>query len=233
MPGHLNGVPSPILAIDSCGDGCGVAVIAGDAVLATAGETLRYGHAAVLPPMIDDAVRRAGCGYGGLAAVAVTAGPGSFTGVRVGLSAARGIALAIGRPCIGVTVFEAVAAEARSRNRIGEGLLLVAIDTRRDDVYAQTFDDGTADGPAFVASRSDILAACPAGLRAVTGSGAPMIADFFPAAVLHIPVARPDPVVVGRLAAMRLHEASAYPPTPLYLRAPEVSLPVRGPEAAA
>ena len=85
-------------------------------------------------------MRKAGCAPAALDLVAATVGPGSFTGIRVGLAAARGIALATGARLIGVTSFEAVAAGCRSARSAVAGFLLVALESRREDLYVQLFD---------------------------------------------------------------------------------------------
>jgi len=216
-----------ILAMDASAGSCSVAVGSGGAALAHLARAMTHGHAAVLPPMIRQVMDDAGRPFAALDAVGVTVGPGSFTGVRVGLAAARGVALAVGCPCIGVTSLEAVAAAAAF-----PGLLLVALDTRRGDVYAQVFDAGVALGSAFVASRGTIGAVCPAGVGAIAGDGSSQIADAFPPSVERLPVNAPDAQFVAALARHRLLAGEFRPAVPLYLRAPEVSVPRALAEAA-
>ena len=98
-----------------------------------------HGQAEALLPLIDDVVREAGLTASGLDIVAVTTGPGSFTGIRVGIAAALGIALAADLPLIGVTSFEAVVETVPSEARAGRHLL-VALESRRADLYVQFFD---------------------------------------------------------------------------------------------
>ncbi|MEM6971705.1 MAG: tRNA (adenosine(37)-N6)-threonylcarbamoyltransferase complex dimerization subunit type 1 TsaB [Pseudomonadota bacterium] len=99
-----------ILGIDTSAGQCAVALLAGGRVAASAAETLSRGHAERLFPMIETVLERAGIGPSGLGRIAVCTGPGSFTGLRVGVAAARGLALGRGVPAIGVTRLEAVAA---------------------------------------------------------------------------------------------------------------------------
>ena len=132
--------PAPtVLAIDAAGSDCGAAVAAGDKLLAIANAAMLHGQAEALLPMIDDVVREAGLTPSGLDLVAVTTGPGSFTGIRMGIAAARGIALARDLSLVGVSCFEAVAASVPDTAIEGRHLL-VALDSRRADLYVQLFD---------------------------------------------------------------------------------------------
>ena len=96
-----------VLGIDTALDACSVALVRDGETLAEISEPMTRGQAERLAPMVRDAVARAGVSYAVIDRVAVTTGPGSFTGVRVGLSFARALALAIGKPCIGVSTLEA------------------------------------------------------------------------------------------------------------------------------
>jgi tRNA threonylcarbamoyladenosine biosynthesis protein TsaB len=128
------------LAIDAAGSCCGAAVAAGAELLAIANAAMRHGQAEALLPIIDEVVRGAGLTPPALQLVAVTTGPGSFTGIRVGIASAHGIALALQLPLIGVSSFEAVAAAVPVALLTGRRLL-VALDSRRGDFYVQLFDD--------------------------------------------------------------------------------------------
>jgi len=100
---------------------------------------MMHGHAEALLPMIDDIMSATGLSASALDCVAVTTGPGSFTGIRVGIAAARGIAFAGGLPLIGISSFEAVA-ETVPAAALGDRPLLVALESRRADLYIQLFD---------------------------------------------------------------------------------------------
>ena len=128
-----------ILAIDAAGSACAAAIAAGDRVLAIRHMAMLHGQAEALLPMVDRVVREAGLAASAIELIAVTTGPGSFTGIRAGIAAARGIALATGRPLIGITSFEA-AAEAVAGNALAGRSLLVALESRRADLYVQVFD---------------------------------------------------------------------------------------------
>ena len=102
-----------LLALDTAADVCAVGIHRADRTLAARCEDMTHGHAESLAPMIADCLREAGmAGLADLQGIAVTRGPGTFTGLRIGLAAARGLGLATGLPVVGVTSFEAVAARA-------------------------------------------------------------------------------------------------------------------------
>src|SRR5215470_5795990 len=132
-----DGPALPLLAIETSGSACSVALlsIAGQPpaheIMATS-----HGHATALAPMIARVARAAGVELKALKAIAVSCGPGGFTGIRVGLATARAMALAIGCPIIGIGSFEALAATAaRSGGRLAPRNLVV-LDSRRDELFA-------------------------------------------------------------------------------------------------
>jgi tRNA threonylcarbamoyladenosine biosynthesis protein TsaB len=126
-----------ILAIDTALDACAAAVLDTEAGRLIARESLamKRGHAEALMPLIARVVKQAGISFAALDRIAVTTGPGSFTGLRVGLSAARGIALAAGKPVVGLTTLTAYAAAVVSES--GQHPIISAIDARHDQVYFQ------------------------------------------------------------------------------------------------
>jgi tRNA threonylcarbamoyladenosine biosynthesis protein TsaB len=129
-----------VLALDAAGLACSVAVGVGERIVADERIETVHGQAEALLPLVDRAMRVAGRVPAALDLVCVTVGPGSFTGIRVGLAAARGIAVATGARLIGVTSFDAVAVEA-ARSDCSEGrFLLIALESRREDLYVQFFD---------------------------------------------------------------------------------------------
>src|SRR5271163_505984 len=131
-----------LLAIETSGSGCSAAVWWADALVAERRVGLDRGHAAALLPLVRDAMAdaaAAGLAWCDLAAVGVTVGPGSFTGIRVGLAAARGFGLALGIPVLGVTSFEAIAWGVPAAARAG-GALAVVIDSGRVSRFLQAFD---------------------------------------------------------------------------------------------
>ena len=134
-----------ILALDTAAADCAVCIADGDGrVVARSVETIGKGHAERLMPQVDLVFRDAGMRPVDIGRIAVNVGPGSFTGIRVGVATARALALAVGAESVGVSALHALAFQHRERQ---PGLpLLAAIDARRDEVYAQAFDAG---GPAL------------------------------------------------------------------------------------
>src|SRR6516225_9987246 len=126
-----------ILAIDTALDACAAAVLDTEAgkLIAQESQAMKRGHAEALMPLIGRVIAASGTTFTNLGRIAVTTGPGSFTGLRVGLSAARGIALATGKPAVGLTTLSAYAAPIVSE--AGEQPVIAAIDARHEQVYFQ------------------------------------------------------------------------------------------------
>lgn len=178
-----------------------------------------------LLPLLAQVLALAGWSWADVDGFAVTVGPGSFTGVRAGIAAARGLALAAGRPAVGVGTLEATAAGIAGT----DGAPLVAAhDARRGDLYLQVFDaDGRPGGEPVLLSAADAVPALPAGRLRLAGTGADLLARRLEAAGRAVRVvgpAVPAPAAWAALAARRLAEG-ALPPAPLYLRAPDARLP--------
>ncbi len=206
-----------LLAIDTCLDASQAALIDDDEVVFACSEPMHRGHQERLAPMLAEAMAAAGVGFDGIDRIGVTVGPGSFTGLRVGLAFAKGLAIARGLPCVGVGVLEALAASAGATGRV-----LAAIDAKREQLYLQAFDDGRATGPPRAERIADFALPQPSRGLTIVGSGAPVLAQAAPDARI-LPLAAPDPVAIARLAA-RAPETDA-PPSPIYLRAPDARLP--------
>ncbi|MBT6117911.1 MAG: tRNA (adenosine(37)-N6)-threonylcarbamoyltransferase complex dimerization subunit type 1 TsaB, partial [Rhodospirillaceae bacterium] len=131
------------MGLDSATAACSAALWRDGRILARRFRDMDRGQAEALVPMARDVVAEAGLEFTALDRVGVTVGPGAFTGLRIGLAAARGIALASGAELIGVTSLAAVAAAAFSEEEGGgaAGPLLVALETKRADLYVQLFAD--------------------------------------------------------------------------------------------
>src|SRR6187455_1021683 len=131
-----------ILAIDTALDACAAAVLDTSAgkLIAQESQAMKRGHAEALMPLIARVMKASGVAFAALDRIAVTTGPGSFTGLRVGISAARGIALAAGKPVVGVTTLAAYAAPYIAQN--DQISVAVAIDARHEHVYLQVFGPG-------------------------------------------------------------------------------------------
>jgi tRNA threonylcarbamoyladenosine biosynthesis protein TsaB len=217
-----------ILAFDTSGAGLDIGLWRDGAVLAAHHADMATGQAEALMPAIEAVMARAGIAYAALDRVAVTCGPGSFTGVRVGLAAARGLALAAGIPCIGVASTAVLAAavpgdERRAPNGTPRRIAAV-IDTRRGDVYAQVFDaDGAAlTEPVNIAAGQLPALAGPAPL-VLAGDAAVTVRTALPAldAVISRAAAHCDAAVLAALAAARAPDPRG--PAPLYVRPPDVT----------
>lgn len=165
--------------------------------------------------MVRDVVRAAGLSFGDLGRIGVTVGPGSFTGLRVGLSFAKGMALALDRPCVGVGVLEALAGSVPE-----DGLKAAVIDGGRGNLYLQLFEGAAAltapDILTVDAAAARLVEVCGARDLTLVGPGVALLAAAAPAARV-MALEAPSAETVGRLAA----NALLAPPTPLYLRPPD------------
>jgi len=208
-----------ILALDTCVDACSVALVQDGRTLAAISEPMHRGHQERLAPMVAEAFATASLKPGALDRVAVTIGPGSFTGLRVGVAFAKAMALALDIPCVGIGTLEALALSA------GPGFVAACLDARRGRVYLQAFADGRAvmapDILDIDVAAARIAELWSGGHALLAGSGAPVVAGVLPHARVD-PDRVPDPVVIARLAESR---DAAVPPRPLYLRAPDAKLP--------
>ncbi|HZH27846.1 MAG TPA: tRNA (adenosine(37)-N6)-threonylcarbamoyltransferase complex dimerization subunit type 1 TsaB [Azospirillaceae bacterium] len=215
-----------ILAFDCAVTGATAAVLVDGRTAGAARADGPRGQAERLIPVIEAALAQAGLDYGDLDRLAVTVGPGSFTGIRVGLAAARGLVLATGLDCVPVTTFDAIAHAVPATLRAGRHVW-VAIDSRRGDLFVQAFGADLAPiGPSRVATVAEVAAdvANRPGDAVLAGDGASLLAAS--PGLGGVPVAPssvPDAEVVARIAAGR--SAAAVPPSPLYLRPPDVTLP--------
>jgi tRNA threonylcarbamoyladenosine biosynthesis protein TsaB len=201
-----------VLAIDTCLAACQAALVDGARTIAQAREPMMRGHQERLAPMVRELMETARAPFGVLERIGVTVGPGSFTGLRVGLAFAKGLGLALGRPCVGVGTLQALALDAEPR-----GPCAALIDAGRGRVFVQMFDAGEALTGPDILSLDEALARLvevfPLGDFTLAGPGAPLVAEAWPAA-RRAAAEAPDPVVVARLAAI----GPATPATPLYLR---------------
>lgn len=213
-----------VLAFDCAVSGQGVAIVRDGVSLASLFEEGRD-QAARLLPAIAAALERAGVARTGLDLIAVTSGPGSFTGVRVGLSAARGLAVGLGLPLAGIPTTSVLRAQAPATDR----LVVAAVDTRLGDWFATIGDDPAP----FAATDGDLAARLGGDKCLIVGKDvAPLVASLQAAGVDAI--ARegpPDPVILGRVAlldgvdAWRARNRAEGLPRPLYLRGVNITLP--------
>jgi tRNA threonylcarbamoyl adenosine modification protein YeaZ len=213
-----------VLAIDTALEACSAAVLDTNRGGIIASETLAMvrGHAEAVMPLIARVMDIAEVEFAELDRVAVTTGPGSFTGLRVGISAGRGIALAAGKPAIGLSTLAGFAAPLIAEDDSTH--VVAAIDARHDHVYLQVFGTG---GRTLVAPRiatlRDAIRAAMTGPARIVGTAANMVAAAWPKGgdqPLSVEQrAAPD---IGWIARLGAAAAEGHgPPKPLYLRAPD------------
>jgi tRNA threonylcarbamoyladenosine biosynthesis protein TsaB len=224
-----------ILSIDTALDACAAGVLDTQAgkLLARESEDMKRGHAEALMPLIARVMKASGIAFSGLDRIAVTTGPGSFTGLRVGLSAARGIALAANKPAVGVTTLAAYAAPIVSQDT--EHPVISAIDARHDHVYFQAVGgDGSSLVQPRVAPIEEALDASKFGAAYLVGNAARMLAERWPADALPPfkvdAQAAPDIAWVAWLGAAV--SPNIAPARPFYLRAPDAKPPKDPPQRA-
>jgi tRNA threonylcarbamoyladenosine biosynthesis protein TsaB len=217
-----------ILAIDTALDACSAGVLDTDAgkLIALESQPMKRGHAEALMPLIARVIKQAGIAFASFDRIAVTTGPGSFTGLRVGLSAARGIALAADKPVVGLTTLTAYAAPVVSEN--AEQPVISAIDARHDQVYFQVVSgDGSSLIRPRVAPIEEALRASRFGAPHLVGNAAGILADRWPTDAL--PPFRVDAQPAPDIAWVAWLGAAVNPDTaparPYYLRAPDAKLP--------
>ena len=126
-----------VLGFDTSAAHCAAALLHGDNIIVQRTDSMTRGQGEHLMPMLEDILRQTGCQWADLNALGVGVGPGNFTGIRIAVTAARGLALALNIPAIGVSSFEAAAIDRT-------GTFIVSVDAPRDELYIQRF---TAAGP--------------------------------------------------------------------------------------
>ena len=218
-----------VLGLDSAGSQCAVAVLDGERVASVRAEAMMHGQAERLVPLIAETLAAAAVTPAALDLIAVTTGPGSFTGIRIGLAAARGLALATGRPVIGIGVLDAYAAAVPPPARQAR-TLIVAVESKRDEFYLQAFTAaGTALAPPAQVHPRDLAAWLPAGPLLLAGDAAARLQaqlgghDF----VMAPGAQSVDAVWVARLGRAQVNGGAVAPPRPFYLRAPDTTTPRR------
>jgi tRNA threonylcarbamoyladenosine biosynthesis protein TsaB len=187
-----------LLAVDTALGACSVGLLDGDRLAAWAREPMTRGHQERLAPMAAEVALEAGVIFADLDRVAVCVGPGSFTGVRVGVAFAKGLASALSIPCVGVGALEALAAGVEA------GWVVAVIDARRDQFYLQAFTDARATTPPSVVPAAEagawMAALFPAPDVHLVGPGAALLAERVGSAPFTA-VAAPSPAALARLGA--------------------------------
>ena len=207
-----------ILAVETALGACSVAVLDGEKILAHHFEEMARGHAEALAPMVQTAMAKAGLAFSALGRLAVTTGPGTFTGQRVGLAFMRGLRVALKKPLAGLTTLEVMAAATNAPRA-------AAIhDAKRDEAYLLLWEEGeTVLAPMVLPFAQAIEKIRAFGFCALAGTGAPAAKAELGADFSLSDIRQPNALWLARLALTR--PPSAIPPAPLYLRAPDAKLP--------
>lgn len=218
-----------ILAFDTCLGACSVAVgvDAGGALekVEALYQPMATGQAEHLMPMIDSAMRTAGLGFADLNRIAVTTGPGTFTGTRIGVAAARALALATGAAVVGLSTLQLMAQDAvhKLAHSHQDHTVIVAVDAHRGQVYAQAFAAGTARplSPPQLLGIEQAAALARDGAAVFAGSGAALVAAPATAMGFRIDAVLPDLQPNAAFLLLAAQDATPLdePPRPLYLRA--------------
>jgi tRNA threonylcarbamoyladenosine biosynthesis protein TsaB len=220
-----------ILAFDTCFDACSACVARSCdgalEVLASASERFETGHAERLVPMIDEVMSQAGVSFADIDRLAVTVGPGTFTGTRIGIAAARGLALAIGIAMVGASSLAVMAEVAAAKLGPQEAAqdLMVAVDARRGEVYVQLFGARARDvlSPPLLLPVEEAAQFGGSRPLVIVGSGAAAVAETATRAGRQATARLADLLPeASALAALAVELAPAAEPlAPLYLRAPD------------
>lgn len=203
-----------VLAIDTAGSDCSAAIYDADKqqLVAARQETIGKGHAERLTGMIQEVLDEAGMEPDRISIIGVTIGPGSFTGIRVGVAAARGLGLALSVPVAGITTLEALAAHAQSND---QKRVMSVIDAKRGEVYLQAFNaKGEAESEPQALKVEDAAILTKNSNARLTGSGAHLLNADLASGDDHFDIA-----AIARIAASRPNASGK--PAPLYLRGPD------------
>ncbi|UXN62966.1 tRNA (adenosine(37)-N6)-threonylcarbamoyltransferase complex dimerization subunit type 1 TsaB [Phyllobacterium sp. A18/5-2] len=213
-----------LLALDTAANLCSVAILDVETgtILAEISEDIGKGHAERLMAVIGQVTERANIAIGEIGKIAVSVGPGSFTGVRVGVSTARGFALALKCPVVGISTLEALACDAAKL--IPGNSILSIIDARRGELYAQFFgEDGSALSEPMVTTLPQILEQLTerGPDYVLAGSGAPLVNENLDRPLdAAVKAATGSIEAFARLGAVRIADRES--PKPLYLRGLDV-----------
>ncbi len=216
-----------ILALDTSMGACSAAVLSADGAassLHARQEAMARGHAEALMPMVAEVLAEAGIAAREIDLVAATVGPGSFTGVRIAIAAARGLALATGAKLYGTDSLTVMARRALASGPLPNGPFAVAVDARRGMIYFGLYDETGArrEGPLLI-SPKDAARLLPRDLKRAVGSGALLLAEASAAQGWRIDAALPElQPSAAQLAEIALEARETVPTLrPLYLRPPD------------
>jgi tRNA threonylcarbamoyladenosine biosynthesis protein TsaB len=216
-----------ILALDTSMGACSAAVLRNDGAarhLVVREAPMARGHAEALMPMVAEVMKEAGLDFAALDLIAATVGPGSFTGVRIAIAAARGLALVTPAKLYGTDSLTVMARLARATEAAGRAPFAVAVDARRDMLYLGLYDkEGRKlEGPLLIAP-DDAVALLPSDLNSVLGSGATLLAEAGARRGRKLQAALPElQPSAAALAEIAFESGETVPMLrPLYLRPPD------------
>ena len=231
-----------VLGLDTATTGCSAAVWSKGGIVAHRFEEMDRGQAERLNPMIGEVMADSGLAFGDLETIAVTVGPGAFTGLRIGLAAARAIGLAAPAAVVGITTFAALARAVPESEGAGR-TLLVAVNGKRKDVFIQIFDAQRRPvGAPGSLDPGTVPGALPAGPLLIAGDGGPALrialadcaeaGDGAGARIRFSSAMGPPDAAQVAASAAESHSgrplSAALPPRPLYIRPPDAQLPGAG-----
>lgn len=203
-----------ILAIDSAGAGCGVALWRDGKIVTFLHEEMQRGQDRRLIPMIEEGLNQAGCTYADLDRIAVTTGPGSFTGLRIGIAAARGLGLSLGKPVIGIDRFT-IYSRLANRDRPNSSVLVV-LESHRPELYTSLYDEQSRGQKTAMLTEPEVSSVI------AHKSGLLMMGDT------HHCSRNPEAVEIMDVLAACTAEANlndpAYLPRPYYIRPPDITV---------
>jgi len=216
-----------LLAVDTALGACSCAIVDDARILAHRFEIMDRGHAERLAPMVDEAMHESGLTFSDLERLAVTTGPGTFTGQRVGLAFARGLRVALKLPLTGITTLEAMATAAIAET--GATYAAALHDAKRDEVYFELLHEDQTLIPAAIAPFEKALAMISNATQnaelAFAGTAAEAAVMAYKGEALLTQIRQPDALWVARIALTR--PTTMDTPNPLYLRPPDAKLPTQ------
>lgn len=197
-----------VLAFDTSAPHCAAALMRGGELITSRFDEMARGQAERLMPLLEEVLEEGGASWQSLSAIGVGIGPGNFTGIRISVAAARGLALGLDFPAVGVSQFQALACGY-------ETPVVCSVAAPRDRIYLQTLNDGTGSDPAF-GLLDDLPLPHPKAEAAVIGAQAEAIAERAGGRILQprYPLAE----AIARVTLQRMRNVSLPAPAPLYIR---------------
>ncbi len=231
---------SKVLALDTALNGCCVCVYDRESAQASSRmEPMIRGQSEALVPLIQDAIKDSGFGFDDIDLIVTTRGPGAFTGLRIGLSTAKSLALALDIPLVGLTTLEILARQYLAEKDLTKGQALAAlIETKREDFYVQLFDGSAAPLSELQAiGGEEILEQIGSDSVVMVGDAVERFSEYaLPESVSLHEIKLIDPELIAKMGFEEFSKKTANTNAtvePLYLRSPDVSQPKTPPRILA